>query len=391
MAVSKKIKEMQGSSSFIRKMFETGAKLKAEFGEENVYDFSLGNPDLLPPEEVTRVLLEEAARKEWHGYMANAGYPGARSAIAGYIREEQGVEIGMEQVLMTSGAGGALNVALKSILNPGDRVIVARPYFVEYDFYCDNHGGKLVSVATKEDFNLDVDAIEAAIDEKTAALIVNSPNNPTGKIYPESTLKALADMLDRKFEETGRRIYIIADEPYRKISYDGVAVPSLLKIYPHTMLCTSYSKDLSLPGERIGYLAINPLCEDADGLVGAAILCNRILGYVNANALMQRTIARLQGMSVDIDVYQKRRDLLYNGLIDAGFEVNKPEGAFYLFPKVPGGDDLKMVDALQRENILAVPGRGFALPGYIRLTYCVGEDVIRRSLPGFKKVMENYS
>ena len=388
MAVSRKIQEMQNSSSFIRKMFETGARLKAEFGEENVFDFTLGNPDLLPPEEVTRVLLEEAARTKWHGYMSNAGYPGARSAVSGYLREEQGIDIGMEHVLMTSGAGGALNIALKTILNPGDKVLVARPCFVEYKFYCDNHGGELVIVDGKEDFDLSVDAFEAAIDENTAALIINSPNNPSGRIYPESTLKELAAMLDRKFEETGRRIYIITDEPYRKIAYDGVAVPSLMKIYPHTMLCTSYSKDLSLPGERIGYLAISPGCEDVDDLIGGAILCNRILGYVNANALMQRTVARLQGMSVDIGIYQKRRDMLFDVLKEAGFDLNRPEGAFYLFPKVPGGDDQKLVDLLQKENVLAVPGRGFALPGYIRLCYCVSENAIEGSLPGFKRALE---
>lgn len=388
MAVSDKIREMQSSSSFIRKMFETGARLKAEFGAENVFDFSLGNPDLLPPEEVTRIMIEEAARKEWHGYMPNAGYPGARAAVSGYLREEQGIEIQLEQILMTSGAGGALNVALKTILNPGDKVLVARPCFVEYKFYCDNHGGELVIVDGTEDFNLDIDAFERAIDEKTAAIIINSPNNPSGRIYPEETLKELADLLDRKQKETGRRIYLITDEPYRKIAYDGALVPSVMSLYPHTMLCTSYSKDLSLPGERIGYLAINPGCEDLDNLVNGAVLCNRILGYVNANALMQRVIARLQGMSVDINVYRRRRDLLWQGLTDAGFEAVKPEGAFYLFPKAPGGDDLKTVEVLQEENILAVPGRGFALPGYFRLTYCVGEETIERSLAGFKRAAE---
>ncbi len=384
MAVSRKIKDMQSSSSFIRKMFETGARLKAEFGEENVFDFSLGNPDLLPPEEVSRVLLEEAARKDWHGYMPNAGYPGARASVSGYLREEQGVDFQMEHVLMTSGAGGALNIALKTLLNPEDTVLVARPCFMEYKFYCDNHGGELVIVDSGEDFDLSIEAFEKAIDGRTAAIIINSPNNPSGKIYPESTLRALAELLDRKHRETGRRIYLITDEPYRKITYD-VPVPSVMKIYPHTLLCTSYSKDLSLPGERIGYLAIGPDCEDVKDVINGATLCNRILGYVNANALMQRTIARLQGLSVDIGVYRKRRDLLYRGLREAGFEVSLPEGAFYLFPKAPGGDDMKTVDALQEENILAVPGRGFAMPGYFRLTYCVGEDTITRSLPGFKR------
>jgi aspartate aminotransferase len=387
-AVSNKIKEMQSSSSFIRKMFETGARLKSEFGAENVFDFSLGNPDLLPPEEVTKILVEEAARVGWHGYMPNAGYPGARAAVSGYLREEQKIDIQLEHILMTSGAGGALNVALKTILNPGDTVLVARPCFVEYKFYCDNHGGELVIVDGTPDFNLNIDAFEAAIDKRTAAIIINSPNNPSGRIYPEETIKELVSLLDRKYRETGRRIYIISDEPYRKIAYDGVTVPSLMAMYSHTMLCTSYSKDLSLPGERIGYLAINPGCEDLNDLVSGATLCNRILGYVNANALMQRAVARLQGFSVDINVYQNRRDLLYKGLTEIGYEVEKPQGAFYLFPKAPHGDDLKVVDVLQEENILAVPGRGFALPGYFRLTYCVSEDTIVRSLPGFKRAGE---
>ena len=278
MAVSKKILDMQASSSFIRKMFETGTRLKEEFGPEKVFDFSIGNPDALPPADFTKVLLEEAAKENMHGYMPNAGYPSVRAQIAAYLTEEQKVSFSGDHVLMTSGAGGALNVALKTILNPGDKVLVSRPCFMEYKFYCDNHGGSLELVDCGENFDLNIEAFEKAIDATTAAVIINSPNNPSGKIYSEETLKQMADLLERKSREIGRRIYVICDEPYRKIVYGGAVVPSVPAVYPHTMICTSYSKDLSIPGERIGFLAIAPELEDRDHIVAGAILCNRILG-----------------------------------------------------------------------------------------------------------------
>jgi aspartate aminotransferase len=385
MAVSRKIEEMQASSSFIRKMFETGARLKEEFGAENVYDFSIGNPSALPPREFTDILLEEAAKENMHGYMPNAGYPFVREQIASYLKEEQKVPFEAAHILMTSGAGGALNVALKTILNPGDKVLASRPCFMEYRFYCDNHGGTLELVDCLPGFDLNVEAFEQAIDETTAAVIINSPNNPSGKVYTQETLKKLAAMLERKSTELGRRIYILCDEPYRKIVYGGAEVPSIPAIYPHTMVCTSYSKDLSIPGERIGFLAIAPELEDRDHIVNGAVLCNRILGYVNASALMQRVAGRLQGMAVDVAQYQRKRDALGKILQDCGFDLDLPEGTFYLFPRAPMGDDSLIVNLLQEQNILAVPGKGFGLPGYFRLSYCVDDDVIKRSEKAFKE------
>jgi aspartate aminotransferase len=389
MAVSKKIQEMQASSSFIRKMFETGAALKSEFGAENVYDFSIGNPSALPPSEFTNILLEEAARENMHGYMPNAGYPEVRSQVAAYLTDEQSVRFRPENILMTSGAGGALNVALKTILNPGDKVLASKPCFMEYQFYCDNHGGRLELVDCLPGFDLNIEAFESAIDEKTAAVIVNSPNNPSGKVYSEKKLKELAELLERKSIEMGRRIYILCDEPYRKIIYGQAEVPSIPELYPHTMICTSYSKDLSIPGERIGFLAIAPGLEDRDHITSGAVLCNRILGYVNASSLMQRVVGRLQGMAVDVAQYQKKRDLLGKILTDCGFDLELPEGTFYLFPRAPLGDDMMVVNYLQEQNILAVPGRGFGMPGYFRLSYCVDDDMILRSEKAFKKAAQN--
>jgi len=376
---------MQASSSFIRKMFETGARLKTEYGAENVFDFSIGNPDALPPAEFTQILQEEAAKETMHGYMPNAGYPFVREQIAAYLSKEQNVPFQADHILMTSGAGGALNVALKTILNPGDKVLASRPCFMEYKFYCDNHGGSLELVDCSTDFDLNVEAFEKAIDKSTAAVIINSPNNPSGKVYSESTLKELAEMLERKSSEIGRRIYILCDEPYRKIVYGDVTVPSIPALYDHTMICTSYSKDLSVPGERIGFLAISPELEDRDNIVSGAVLCNRILGYVNASALMQRVVGRMQGASCDVSQYQRKRDKLGKILQDCGFDLTLPEGTFYLFPKAPMGDDQLVVDLLQEQNILAVPGKGFGLPGYFRLSYCVDDAVIERSEAAFKR------
>ncbi|MDA3958195.1 pyridoxal phosphate-dependent aminotransferase, partial [Oceanispirochaeta sp.] len=343
----------------------------------------------LPPREFTKILLEEAARENMHGYMPNAGYPDVRKQVALYLKDEQKVEFLPENILMTSGAGGALNVALKTILNPGDKVLASKPCFMEYKFYCDNHGGTLELVDCLPGFDLNIKAFESAIDETTAAVIINSPNNPSGKVYSEDRLKELADLLDRKSVEIGRRIYILCDEPYRKIIYGDVKVPSIPALYPHTMVCTSYSKDLSIPGERIGFLAIGPELEDRDHITGGAILCNRILGYVNASSLMQRVVGRLQGLAVDVAQYQRKRDLLGKILTDCGFDLDLPEGTFYLFPRAPLGDDMMVVNYLQEQNILAVPGRGFGMPGYFRLSYCVDDDMILRSEKAFRKAAHN--
>ncbi len=386
--ISKKILGMMDSSSFIRKMFETGAKLKKEFGEENVYDFSLGNPAMDPPENFTNVLLEKAADHHMHRYMPNAGYLNVREKVAAYISLEQKTTVTANNIVMTSGAGGALNTVLKTIINSGDKIIASIPCFMEYKFYCDNHGGELDLVDGLTDFNLDIKKIEAAITKKTAAVIINSPNNPSGRIYPKETISNLASMLKRKSKETGRTIYLISDEPYRKIVYDNLKVPSVMDAYKNSIVCTSYSKDLSIPGERIGWLAVNPEAEDFDNLINGIILCNRILGYVNAPALMQRTIAELQGVSVEIELYRKKRDLLAEKLAEFGYKFRIPEGTFYFFVEAPGGNDMKIVDLLKEERILVVPGRGFSLPGYFRIAYCVDDSVIEGSLTGFRKTAE---
>jgi aspartate aminotransferase len=390
MAVSEKIRTSIENSSLIRRMFEAGSALKAKYGADAVSDFSLGNPDVDPPEQVRQALAEivAATMPRKHGYMPNAGYPEVREQVAAWVSAEQGVALARDHVVMSCGAGGALNSVLKAILNPGDEVIATVPCFMEYGFYADNHGGKLVLAAGSADFDLDVGAIEAKIGPRTAALIVNSPNNPTGRIYPEATLRRLADMLLGASRRHGRAIYILSDEPYRKLAYDGTAVPSILALYPHSVVATSYSKDLSLPGERIGYVAVNPAADDAARLVDGIILCTRILGYVNAPALMQRLVGRLQGASVDVEIYRKKRDLLCDALGRMGYQFARPQGAFYLFPRAPGGDDLGFARALQEERVLVVPGSGFSAPGWFRIAYCVDTPVIERSFAGFEKVFK---
>jgi aspartate aminotransferase len=390
MAVAGRIKEMMEQSSWIRRMFETGAQLKAKHGEDSVCDFSLGNPNLPPPREFQQTLLAlvQAEIPQKHGYMPNAGYAEVRKAVAQYIGEEYGVRFKPDNVIMTCGAGGALNVILKTVLNPGEKVLVSTPCFVEYRFYVENHGGRLEFIAGKDDFDLDIQAMEKRIDKDTAAVIINSPNNPSGRVYPEETIKELAAVLKAKEKRLGRSIYLLSDEPYRRIVYDGVAVPSVFSFYKNSISATSFSKDLSIAGERIGFLAIHPRAEDAERLVGGSILSNRILGFVNAPALMQRVVASLLKVTVDVREYQRKRDMLCEGLCGLGYSVRKPEGAFYLFPRAPGGDDLNFVEILSKELILTVPGRGFGLAGYFRIAYCVEDKVIERSLPGFGRAIQ---
>ncbi len=390
MPVSQRVRTALERASWIRKMFEEGARLKKELGPENVYDFSLGNPNLDPPERF-REVLQELAQDDppgCHGYMPNAGFPEVREAVAAYVSKEQGVGLTADHIVMTVGAGGALNTVFRAILDPGDEVVVPRPFFVEYNFYLDNHGGVLKTVPTTEAFDLRLDALDEAIGPRTRAVLINSPNNPTGKVYDRASLEALRDLLDRKSAELGRRIYLISDEPYRKIVYDGVEVPPVLEIFPQAFVCTSYSKDLSLPGERIGYIAVSPRMDDVALVTGALTFTNRILGYVNAPALAQRVVARLQGVTVDLEFYRRNRDTLYQGLVEAGYDCPKPEGAFYLFPRSPIEDDVAFVRELQKENILAVPGSGFGGPGHFRLAYCCSYETVERSLPGFRRALE---
>jgi aspartate aminotransferase len=392
MSVAKKIQASMEKSSWIRKMFEEGIARKAKFGAENVFDFSLGNPNLEPPVNFKKTLIELAndPSPALHAYMPNAGLPATRKAVAEYLSENNRQTFGPDDIVMTVGAGGALNVVLKTLLNPGEEVIIPSPYFVEYNFYLDNHQGVPKIVKTKPDFSLDLPALENAITDKTKAVLINSPNNPTGKVYSQEDLKDLGELLSVYGKKLGRPIYLVSDEPYRKIVYDGISVPSVFDAYPESFVVTSFSKDLSLPGERIGYAAVNPAISDKGMIMGGMILCNRVLGYVNAPAFMQRAVARLLRDSVDISLYQRKRDMLCNGLAGCGYAFEKPGGAFYLFPKTPIEDDVAFVRALQEENILTVPGSGFMGPGHLRIAYCVDDRTIEKAMPGFERVMSKF-
>lgn len=387
MAVSHKIRSSIEKASWIRKMFEEGAKRKAEFGPENVFDFSLGNPNLEPPERFKEILgeLVKDATPGRHAYMANAGFVETRQAVAEYLNGFNPIHATANDIVMTVGAGGGLNIVLKTILNPDEEVIIPKPYFVEYNFYLDNHQATPQLVSTRPDFSFDFDAIESAMTSKTRAVLINSPNNPTGKVYTEDELNDLGQLLARYSDTFGETIYLISDEPYRKIVYDGITVPSVFGVYKETFVVTSFSKDLSLPGERIGYAAAHPEISDKELVMAGMILSNRTLGYVNAPALMQRAIIPLLNESVDISIYQRKRDRLCEGLSSIGYDVIKPEGAFYLFPRTPIPDDIAFVNLLQNENILTVPGSGFGGPGHFRIAYCVTDDVIEKSLPGFER------
>jgi aspartate aminotransferase len=392
MAVAKKIHDYVTQASWIRKMFEEGVLLKKQYGVENVFDFTLGNPNVPPPEEFKQILQSIVTEDTpgIHGYMSNAGYDDTREAVADYIRRDQGVNISKEQVIMTCGAAGALNVALKVILDPDDEVIVPSPFFMEYRFYIDNANGKMVLVPTNEDFSLNVAAIKQAINERTKVVLLNSPNNPTGKVYDAASIKSLAEALTEKNREFGHTIYLMADEPYREIVFDGITVPSILGAYPHSISASSYSKTLSIPGERIGYLAINPDTADYKELMDGLMLYNRVLGFVNAPAIMQRIIMRMQGIHVDVEQYRRKRDLLCDGLISCGYDVKKPDATFYLFTKAPIEDDVEFVRALQKRRILTVPGRGFGGPGYIRLAFCVDDATIINAMDGFADTIKDY-
>jgi len=393
MAISKKIEGFISQSSWIRRMFEDGIRLKKEYGAENVFDFSLGNPNVEPPARFKELLVEVAGEDipGIHGYMPNAGFQDTRSAVAAQLSREHSTGISWEHIIMTCGAGGALNVALKTLLDPEDEVIIPTPFFVEYRFYVDNHGGVSKLVDTNDDFSLNLQAIEDAITEKTKVILINSPNNPTGKVYDEETIRGLGALLEKKAKELGREIYLLSDEPYREIVYDGVKVPSILQAYKNSIIATSYSKSISLAGERIGYLTLNPVMSDLEILTGGMILCNRIIGFVNAPAFMQRVIGRMQGTTVAVEEYKRKRDLLCDGLSSLGYQFEKPEGAFYLFPRLPIEDDVEFVRVLQEKKILTVPGSGFGKSGHIRISYCVGDSTIINSMKGFEEAIRECS
>jgi aspartate aminotransferase len=379
-------------SSWIRRMFEAGIELKKKYGNDQVCDFSLGNPDLPPPAcvcEGLREIADEADLPFAFGYMPNFGYPHVREALARTVSQEQGVEIPPTSLVITCGAAGAINAFYRAVLEPGDEVLCPAPYFVEYAFYAENHGGVLKTAPAKPGtFDLDVAALEAAITDKTRVLLINSPNNPTGVVYPRETLVELCAMLTRKSAGRARPIFLLADEPYRFLAFDGAEVPSLLPLYPHTVVVSSFSKNLSLAGARVGYALVNPAMPGVDELIAGIILANRILGFVNAPALAQKLLAKALGSQVDASIYARRRDAMKQVLDAAGYSYPLPRGAFYFFPAAPGGDDVAFVNTLLEERILAVPGSGFGWPGHFRLAFCVGEDVINRSVDGFKRAME---
>jgi len=392
--ISKKMLRLAQGSSTIRAMFEEGSRLAALYGRENVYDFSLGNPNFPAPPEVKSAILDILDSEEStmvHGYMSNAGYGDVRAAIAASLNRRFGTAYTEHNLIMTVGAASGLNIFLKTLLDPGDEVAVPAPYFVEYGNYVRNYDGELVVVPpTRPDFQPEAAELARHITPRTKALILNTPNNPTGVIYTPETLKALAEVLEAKQKEYDTSIYIISDEPYRELAYDGAFVPWIPDYYRNTIVGYSWSKSLSLPGERIGYVVLPAEIDDFQLIFDAAVIANRIIGSVNAPSLFQRVAARCVDVKTDLSGYDANRKMLYQGLTDLGFEAVYPDGAFYLWLKVPDGDDAAFSQRAKSYNLLVVPGSGFAGPGYVRLAYCVGADTIRASLPAFKKLAADY-
>lgn len=396
MMISEKMKPLVQNNSAIRIMFEEGKRLASIYGAENVYDFSLGNPNVPAPKEVEEAILEVLKEEEStfvHGYMSNSGYEDVRETIAQSLNERFGTNFGFRNILMTVGAASGLNIILKTLLNAEDEVITFAPYFLEYGSYVRNYDGKLVVVSPNTlNFQPNLDEFAEKITAKTKAVIINTPNNPTGVVYSDATLKRLADILRAKEEESGTTIVLISDEPYRELAYDGAEVPYVTKYYADTIVCYSYSKSLSLPGERIGYLVIPDELSSFEEVFTAATISNRVIGCVNAPSLMQRVIKRCieKNAAVNLEEYDRNRNLLYNSLKEYGFECIKPEGAFYMFVKSPIADEKVFTGQAQRYNLLLVPGSSFACPGYVRIAYCVSYEQIERSLPAFRKLAKDY-
>jgi len=379
--------------SWIRRMFEEGIAMKKKYGAENVFDLSLGNPIMEPPPEFKAELKRLANNpfKGMHGYMENAGYPETRAAVAAQLTKETGIKLTEKEVIMAVGAAGAINVALKTILDPGDEVILYLPWFVDYFNYVENHDGVVKLVPTDEHFMPQLDKLEAAIGPRTKAILINSPNNPTGVVYSEGLMRQMAEILRKKEAEYGTEIFIVSDEPYKKIIYDGLKYPSPLNAHRHTIIATSHSKDLSLPGERIGYVALHPDCENHDDMITGFTFCTRTLGFINAPAFMQNVVRNLQGVTINVTEYQRKRDFIYGNLAKMGYNVVKPQGAFYIFPKCPIEDDVAFVHELQQDyHVLTVPGVAFGTPGYFRLVYCVEDQTLESSMPGLEKLARKY-
>lgn len=388
--ISEKMASLVKGNSVVRAMFEEGKKMAAEFGAENVYDFSLGNPNVPAPKAVTDAIVDIAQNTDpikLHGYMSNVGYEETRQAIAEHLNKLYGTSYGMNNIIMTVGAAGGLNVAFRALLDPEDEVICFAPYFTEYNNYIANYNGKVVVISPNtENFQPKLDEFEEKITKKTKAVIVNSPNNPTGVIYSAETLTKIGEILEKKQKEFGTSIYLITDEPYRELAYDGAVVPWVPDYYKNTVVGYSYSKSLSLPGERIGYLVVPSEIDDYDDVFGAFGIATRILGFVNAPSLQQLVIARCLDEQTDISYYDRNRNTLYEGLKKAGFTCQKPEGAFYLFVKSPMADEKEFVEIAKKYHILMVPMTGFACPGYVRIAYCVSYETIVNSLPKFEEL-----
>lgn len=392
--ISAKMENMVKNGSAIRAMFEEGCNMAAKYGAENVYDFSLGNPSVEPPKEIAEAVkdvLDNYSPNYVHGYMLNPGYEETRAAVAENLNKRFGTNFGVQNIVMTVGAAGGMNVIMKALLNPGDEVVVFAPYFGEYRSYASNFDAKIVEISPDtSSFQPKLDEFENKITAKTRIVIVNSPNNPTGVVYSEDTIKKIAAIMEKKQAEFGAPIVLLADEPYRELAFDGVEVPYLTKYYRNTVVGYSFSKSLSLPGDRIGYLVIPSEMDDYENVFAAAGVATRILGYVNAPSLMQLAVAKCLDCSVDIEIYNRNRELLYNSLTEYGYECVKPEGAFYLFVKALEPDDKAFVAKAKEHHILIVPGSTFGCAGYVRIAYCVDYDMIKRSLPGFKALAEQY-
>lgn len=392
--ISEKMKPLINNNSAIRAMFEEGKKMAAIYGAENVYDFSLGNPNVPAPNEVKQAIigiLNEEDSVMVHGYMSNAGYEDVRQTIAESLNGRFDTNFSYKNIIMVTGAASGLNIVLKTILNPADEVLTFAPYFVEYGNYVRNYDGVLTVVSPNtETFQPNLEEMKGKINEKTRAIIVNSPHNPTGVVYSEETIQKMAAILEEKEQEIGHAIYLISDEPYRELAYDGVKVPYLTKYYKDTIVCYSYSKSLSLPGERIGYVAVPDEVDDSKALLEALPIANRVIGCVNAPSLMQRVVARCVDTEVNVAAYDRNRNLLYNALKEYGFACIKPQGAFYMFVKSPESNEKAFCERAKKHNILVVPGSSFACPGYVRISYCVSYDMIQRSLPAFKALAEEY-
>lgn len=392
--ISDKMKNLVKNGSAIRAMFEEGKIMAAKYGKENIYDFSLGNPSIVPPECVKEAIVELAENEpemELHGYPNNAGFEDVRQAVAEYTNEVHNTNLDARNIIMTVGAAGGINITLKSIINPGDEVIVIAPYFGEYDNYISNFDGVKVMVnADLERFSINFKDFEKKISAKTKCVIINSPNNPTGAVYTEEDIKKMSEILERKQKEFGTSIYLFSDEPYREIAFNGIKIPYVTNYYKNTIVGYSYSKSLSLPGERIGYLVVPNELDDFNDVIDAMVVANRILGFVNAPTLQQKVIKKVIGKTSDLSVYEENKNILYKALTEMGYECVEPKGTFYMFPKCPIEDDKEFCTKAKDFRLIIVPGSNFACPGYFRIAYCVDKSTVESSLDSFKKLIDFY-